>query len=431
MREEVCWGEESRKLTIYGVGSLMKTKDVEDQVAKISVDEQTQITAIRTMRKDLELAKSETRRLKEETEEMVKENGQICSLILQKQKKIASLEADSSTLSQTLELIQQESISLSAKLKGKSSYYAKVMEDMSAKLREHQDWINSHRLSTEVKELGLGYEVKNYKDLTTKLDRGKAKLDNISGNKSKLVLEQTKMKQSIERLKCRTNDFLPELRAMDAKTLEEEHKALLADKAGETEYLQSLHHQIEQLKRMLVLIRWLDLHEGGGPAYMVMKTKLARRMVVLIRRVMQVKSNLEKAQVDLFENSSNVALAESERGLMIKYSKLARFEEAEVRQKARIKWLSLGDRNNNFFHRNLATRRSFNRNLSIENRNNVMLKEEDKIKDEAVHFFENLLRPALGCWALNTDGSLRGDLASFGGVLRNQARDLCGIFYEL
>ena len=40
----------------------------------------------------------------------------------------------------------------------------------------------------------------------------------------------------------------PELREMDTKTLEEEHIALLSDKAGETEYLQSLLEQIEKLK---------------------------------------------------------------------------------------------------------------------------------------------------------------------------------------
>lgn len=35
---------------------------------------------------------------------------------------------------------------------------------------------------------------------------------------------------------------------MDIKTLEEEYKALLSDKAGEFEYLQSLQGQIEKHK---------------------------------------------------------------------------------------------------------------------------------------------------------------------------------------
>ena len=40
----------------------------------------------------------------------------------------------------------------------------------------------------------------------------------------------------------------PELRTMDIKTLEEEHNALLLDKAGVLEYLQTLPSQIETLK---------------------------------------------------------------------------------------------------------------------------------------------------------------------------------------
>nr|POE45232.1 hypothetical protein CFP56_25363 [Quercus suber] len=52
-------------------------------------------------------AKSETKQLKVDTEQMMKAKGQICSQILERQRKIVSLESDSSTLAQTLELIQQ------------------------------------------------------------------------------------------------------------------------------------------------------------------------------------------------------------------------------------------------------------------------------------------------------------------------------------
>lgn len=95
--------------------------DVEDQAAKISVEEQMRITAIHTLETDLVSAKSQTGRLKEETNQMVKEKNRICSQILAKQKRIATLESDSSTLTQTLELIQQERVSLSAKVIEKRS----------------------------------------------------------------------------------------------------------------------------------------------------------------------------------------------------------------------------------------------------------------------------------------------------------------------
>ena len=45
-------------------------------------------------------AKSQVVQLKKDNEEMVKAKGEICSRILENQRKIASLESDSSTLSQ-------------------------------------------------------------------------------------------------------------------------------------------------------------------------------------------------------------------------------------------------------------------------------------------------------------------------------------------
>ncbi|KAK9269930.1 hypothetical protein L1049_025503 [Liquidambar formosana] len=191
--------------------------DVEDQAAKISVEEQMQITTIHTMDKDLHSVKSETKQLKEDTEKMVKAKGQTCSQILERQRKIASLESDSSTLTQSLELIQHERFALSAKLKEKSTYYTKVVEEMNAKLQEQQDWINSHRPGPEVGEHGL---VKDKIDEQTgeaegdsnnechlimdslgdearknlaELDSFKVKLNELSQMKSKLVLENSKL----------------------------------------------------------------------------------------------------------------------------------------------------------------------------------------------------------------------------------------------
>ncbi|KAI9201309.1 hypothetical protein LWI28_021420 [Acer negundo] len=157
--------------------------------------------------------KSETKQLKEDAEKMTKEKGQICSQILEKQRKIASLESDSSTLTQTLDLMQQERVSLSAKLVEKSTFYAKAVEETSSKLQQHKE--NDAR-----------------KTLMAKLDSAKAKLDGFAQMKSKLVMENSQA----------------ELLAMDVTTLEEEHKALLSDKAGETEYMLSLQDQIEKLK---------------------------------------------------------------------------------------------------------------------------------------------------------------------------------------
>lgn len=119
--------------------------DVEDQAAKISVEEQMQITTIHSLEKDISSAKAETKKLMDETDQMVKARGHICSKILENQKRVASLESDACTLSQTLELIQQERSNLSAKILEKSTYYSKVFEDMTSKLLEQQDWLDNKR----------------------------------------------------------------------------------------------------------------------------------------------------------------------------------------------------------------------------------------------------------------------------------------------
>ncbi|KAK4570663.1 hypothetical protein RGQ29_029494 [Quercus rubra] len=192
--------------------------DVEDQTAKITVEEQMQLTTIHTLEIDLNSAKSETKQLKEDTEKMMKAKGQICSQILERQRKIVSLESDSSTLAQVKDRISEQT----GETEGKSSIDGDLIMD------------------------NLGSEAKN--NLMEKLDAAKAKLDEISRMKSKLVMENSKMKQLLEQVKFKENDFEPELRTMDIKTLEEEHNALLLDKAGVIEYLQTLPSQIETLK---------------------------------------------------------------------------------------------------------------------------------------------------------------------------------------
>ncbi|GMP79015.1 hypothetical protein CsSME_00034726 [Camellia sinensis var. sinensis] len=228
--------------------------DVEDQATKISVEEQMQITTIQTLQKDLDLAHSDIKQLKEETDQMVKAEGQICAQILEKQRKIASMESDSSTLSQTLELIQQERVSLSAKFVEKSTYYTKVSENINAKLQEQQikdktgEQIGETEGKCSIESYIISENVDHVKNLVTKLQSAKAKFDLVTQTKSKFVLENSKVKQSVELVKCRISDFKPELWAMNVKTLEEEYQALLSDRAGETEYLHSLQQQFERLK---------------------------------------------------------------------------------------------------------------------------------------------------------------------------------------
>ncbi|KAH9618467.1 hypothetical protein KSS87_004743 [Heliosperma pusillum] len=254
--------------------------DVEDQAAKISVEEQMQITTIHTLEIDLNsvvipeqgglnynwthvnlldvvlrrsicydgLAKCETKRLTEETEQMVKSRGDMCSKILEKQKKVMTLESDSFNLSQvvafclslqTLELIQQERSNFAAKVVEKSSYYAKVSEDMITKLQEQKISEGDDMQTDATDEMpsngcnvasSLGDEA--MEEVLARLHAAEAKLREITQLRTRLVAENSE----------------PELSAMEMITLEEEHKAILSEKDGEAEYMQSLQSQLEKLR---------------------------------------------------------------------------------------------------------------------------------------------------------------------------------------
>lgn len=254
--------------------------DVEDQGSKISAQEQMHFTTIQTLQDDIVSVKSQGKQLREDTEKMVKAKGQICSEIIGKQRKIASLESDSFTLTQTLELIQQEKLSLSSKLMEKSTYYSKVAKDLSTKLQQQQDWVKSLKISRQIEEHGLvnneldgqmtesegkcgieNHPIMDYvnneadNDLIVKLDLAKAKLDGIVQMKAKLVTDNGKIKESIEEAKCRANNFKPEVLEMSTDALEEEYKVLLSEKDGETEYLCSLQNQVERMKGISNVIK--------------------------------------------------------------------------------------------------------------------------------------------------------------------------------
>eukprot|EP00268_Persea_americana_P050948 TRINITY_DN5595_c1_g1_i7.p1 TRINITY_DN5595_c1_g1~~TRINITY_DN5595_c1_g1_i7.p1 ORF type:complete len:185 (-),score=37.09 TRINITY_DN5595_c1_g1_i7:649-1203(-) len=112
--------------------------DFESEASNIALEEEKLKTEVKAIEEDIESAKSETKGLKEEMDRMLKLKGNTCCQIVNKQKKITMLETESSTLSKTLELLQQEKVSSVTKIKEKRVYYAKVMEDMSIKLQEQQ-----------------------------------------------------------------------------------------------------------------------------------------------------------------------------------------------------------------------------------------------------------------------------------------------------
>ncbi|KAH0450710.1 hypothetical protein IEQ34_021402 [Dendrobium chrysotoxum] len=237
--------------------------DIEEVAAKRSVEEQSQKTAIETLEKDLFSVASETTRLNAESKELEKERAQICGQIFEKQKKISSLENETSTLSQSLELLRQQIVSASKGLQEKRMYFAKIMEDSAFKLQQGHDWLNSYeqKITTANLRDTMGM---SYKNLMAQLESKKAEYEELKSRKSELRDQNAKLiiptvsniadmlmyqsKQLMVELEQKTETFTPAVKALDVEALEEEHKALLTDEAGELEYLKSLDDQITQLK---------------------------------------------------------------------------------------------------------------------------------------------------------------------------------------
>ncbi|MFS7951629.1 hypothetical protein Hanom_Chr07g00597351 [Helianthus anomalus] len=244
--------------------------DAEDQAAKISVEEQMQITTIQTLTKEIDSAKSEIKRLKEDSDVMKNAKGDICSKIVERQRKIALLENDSSTLSQTLELIQQEKVNLSTKLVDKRTSYEKTEEELGTKLKEQQDWLNKYKSNSKSGQHSSVHVTccesrdDGYGNMMKKIDAAKAKFDNLTQMRSELASECHKVKQSLEELKCRMDSYEPKLRDMPNEALEEEVRALMSDKSGETEYQESMQSQIDTIKEISHMVKC-----GCGEEYKV------------------------------------------------------------------------------------------------------------------------------------------------------------------
>ncbi|KAL8060043.1 hypothetical protein ABFX02_03G127600 [Erythranthe guttata] len=237
--------------------------DVADQAAEISVEEHMQTTTIQTLQNDVDLVRNEIRQVKEESDKMTKTKGHIYLQILEKQRKITSLESDSSTLSRTLELMQQERLGLSGKLVDRSAYYKKIAEDISGQLKEQQEWIQSRNFSSRTKKGMVGEkadETKGFQDnmgptMMMNFQAAQANFDKIGQLKSNLVVQNSKLRESVELVKTKMTDFKPELREMDEKSLAKELQELLSDKTRQAEYVQSLQLQIMRIKEISHEIR--------------------------------------------------------------------------------------------------------------------------------------------------------------------------------
>ena len=76
----------------------------------------------------------------------------------------------------------------------------------------------------------------------------------------------------------------------------------------------------------------------------------------LMDRVKQAKASWDEAPFYLDQHPTLETAQINERTLATQYMQLCRDEESYLKQKSRIQWLQLGDRNTAFFHKSLLHR---------------------------------------------------------------------------
>ncbi|KAJ6764100.1 hypothetical protein OIU74_023055 [Salix koriyanagi] len=116
----------------------------------------------------------------------------------------------------------------------------------------------------------------------------------------------------------------------------------------------------------------------------------------LTDRVQQAKQAWMAAQLKQDLNPRDEELKQQERTLAKDYAQLCRDEESFFRQRSRIQWLKLGDRNTSFFHKSLLHRQSRNRINSIINEEGDIITNPKEMGEYIVDYYKNLLSPIHG-----------------------------------
>ena len=138
-------------------------------------------------------------------------------------------------------------------------------------------------------------------------------------------------------------------------------------------------------------------------------------------RVGAVRQELQEVQMEVDRNPRNRMLQSREKELCKLYTDLVKAEESLARQKARIQWLELGDKNSSFFFKCINNNRNRGRIHNIVLPNGEKSDSMEDTCEAFVNHFKNVLRsPHVNAY----NGRRRlGELVKVK-VNENQMRDL-------
>ncbi|GKD43550.1 RNA-directed DNA polymerase, eukaryota, reverse transcriptase zinc-binding domain protein [Tanacetum coccineum] len=116
--------------------------------------------------------------------------------------------------------------------------------------------------------------------------------------------------------------------------------------------------------------------------------KKAFRFSNFVANIKEFKDEVAKSKIDV--DPSNKVLREEESSILLMYNAAMCDEEQLLFQKAKIKWLSVGDKNNKFFHRVVKSRNHKNRVNAIHDEDGSGF-EGGHVAAQFVKYFQNFL----------------------------------------
>ncbi|KAH7859435.1 hypothetical protein Vadar_001105 [Vaccinium darrowii] len=123
----------------------------------------------------------------------------------------------------------------------------------------------------------------------------------------------------------------------------------------------------------------------------ILKQLNLRSFSNITRRVIVARDQLEIAQQQLFATPFDPELCRKEKEMVCHYIGLRNAEESFMKQRSRVKWLALGDKNTSFFHQKLCAHRARNSIQSLHTTGGTLIEDPDAIKNEIVNYYTNLL----------------------------------------
>lgn len=150
-------------------------------------------------------------------------------------------------------------------------------------------------------------------------------------------------------------------------------------------------------------------------------------------RVHNARQELEIAQQNAMEDSSNPLAIQSEENALQEYIKLSTFEESFYKEKSRIKWMKEGDKNTQFFHRTVKAHTARNKILRLQKSDDTWTQDCDEVKNLAVNFFESLFtepNPDLPI-SLNWNGSSLTDAQANGLLTRVTQKEIRDTLFSI